>query len=75
MYREYIIDSGCTAHMTPDHSEFSSYSNTTLMKIDLGANSSADVGFRGDITLALLLKGERTKVSESISVYFGKVGY
>eukprot|EP00171_Calliarthron_tuberculosum_P021771 IDg21771t1 len=59
--QEWIIDSGCTDHMTYDHSAFLNYSQTDLMKIDLGASSTADVVGECDIKLTLSVNGKHKK--------------
>ena len=50
----WIIDSGCTSHVTYDRSAFVSYvAATTSSNLDLGASSSAPIVGRGDVKLYL----------------------
>ena len=58
----WIIDSGCTSHVTHDRSVFTSYTAaTTTSCLDLGANSSAPIVGRGDVKLNLCLPNGETK--------------
>ena len=60
--RYWIIDSGCTSHVTHDRSIFTSYTpSSTMSKLDLGANSSATIIGRGDVRLDLCMPDGSTK--------------
>ena len=50
----WIIDSGCTSHVTHDRSAFVSYTpSSDISNLDLGANSSASIVGRGNIRIDL----------------------
>lgn len=58
----WIIDSGCTSHITYNRSAFVSYTAaTTVSTLDLGANSSAPIVGRGDVRLNLCQSDGTTK--------------
>ena len=59
--RDWIIDSGCTSHMTHDRSAFNTYrSLSSASTLDLGADSSASIVDSGDVRLFLRQKNGTT---------------
>lgn len=56
--KAWIIDSGCTSHVTFDRSSFSSYETISPKSLDLGAKSSAPIVGRGCVTLTVMVKGK-----------------
>lgn len=59
--QEWIKDSGCTTHMSYDHSVFSKYARTDRMTIEIGVSSIADGAGKGDTTLTLIVNCKNSK--------------
>lgn len=57
----WVIDSGCTSHLTYDRSAFSSYKATNQEYVDLGGNIHVSIIGQGDVTLELRVKGKVVK--------------
>lgn len=58
MTREWIFESGCTAHMTYDRSYLSKYAETRLIKLEIGTESKADDVERCNETLNFTFEGK-----------------
>ena len=59
--RSWVIDSGCSSHLTYDRSAFTSYTVIHPKVVDLGANSTAKIVGQGDVTLSIRVKGKLLK--------------
>eukprot|EP00171_Calliarthron_tuberculosum_P004153 IDg4153t1 len=59
----WILDSGCTSHMTFDRSAFITYSTTQPVSVDFGAESNAQITGTGSIQLNLLVSGKSRRVT------------
>ncbi len=59
--QSWILDSGCSTHLTFDRSAFISYKTLKPRGIDLGANSSAMIIGCGDVSLLLSVGGKLRK--------------
>ena len=57
----WIIDSGCSAHLSYDRSIFTTYSPVKKRSVDLGANSSATIVGSGNVLLSLNIRGQFKK--------------
>lgn len=60
-FKEWIVDSWFTAHMTFNRSAFSTYSKKDIMTIDIGANSTVDVVGNGNVSLTLRVANKSTR--------------
>ena len=54
----WIIDSGCSAHITFDRSLFTSYTPETLRTVEMGDKATASVAGRGDVMIQVLVNGK-----------------
>ena len=57
----WIIDSGCTCHMTYDRSLFVSYTPLSNATVEMGTTAKTKVEGRGDVFITLNLNGEPRK--------------
>ena len=53
----WIIDSGCSAHITFDRSRFTTYIPETLRTVEMGDKGTANVAGRGDVMIQVLVNG------------------
>lgn len=54
----WVIDSGCTAHMTFDRSLFCTYERVSGMNVEMGTKAKADVVGRGDVNVKVTVGSE-----------------
>ena len=59
--RDWVLDSGSTAHLTYNRSVFSSYREISPKILDLGADSTALIVGHGDVTLQISVNGKLRK--------------
>ena len=53
MRSSWIVDSGCTAHMTFDKTLFETYEDLTDATVEMGTKATTEVAARGSITLSM----------------------
>ena len=55
---KWVIDSGCSSHLTYDRSAFVNYKSFSPTILDLGADSTAQIVGQGDINIEVQVKGK-----------------
>lgn len=58
---KWVIDTGCTSHLTFNRSVFSEYRHIPHSSVDLGGDSSSAIVGEGDVEIDILVDGKRRK--------------
>lgn len=71
----WIIDSGCSSHLTYDKSSFSTYTLLRKSTVDLGADATADIIGCGDVKLYINVNGKRSLCTIKNVKHVPSLGY
>lgn len=73
--REWILDSGCSAHLTYDRDSFLNFTPVSSKSVDLGAGSSTSIVGTGDVSITILVSKKRKKCTIRNVMYVPALRY
>jgi len=72
---KWVIDSGCSNHMTFNKSLFSSYTVGHPSSVDFGNNNTAEVAGIGTVEIPILVEGKKVKCKLNNVMHVPELGY
>lgn len=71
----WLIDSGCTSHMTFDRSAFSSYKILENLTVEMGTKDTVKIAGKGDIFVQITVNGTASKIKLCDVLHVPDFGY